>query len=380
MRVAVLGDSGALGEALVRQLGELGASGVSVPAASDSELAEVLAGPEWTAAVVLTRDDALALRLTLLCAHTRPDLPLWVTLFDRTTVHQLREIVPEVHVIAPAELVAERLAGECAGSRRPDRRGGGVRIVDDALRLLVATGAGLLATLVLETVLSSLALHESLIDAVYFSARSVAAVADAPRAAAAPVWFKLSSVVLTVAALVLVAIFTAAIVRRLSRPRLTTLFGPRRAVSAHHVVIVGLGQVGFRLAERLIASGQRVIAVERALDAPLVRLAAQAGIPVALGRGDDRAVLELVGVSRCAAIAAVTSEDLVNVAVGLAARDIRANVPVVLRLGDGNVAAETESLLHLGRIVDAHHVTAAALARAVCGAPGESSGPGGAGG
>jgi hypothetical protein len=35
---------------------------------------------------------------------------------------------------------------------------------------------------------------------------------------------------------------------------------------------------------------------------------------------------------------------------------------VVLRLGDGEVAAETESLLHLGEIFDAHRIAAEALA------------------
>jgi hypothetical protein len=33
----------------------------------------------------------------------------------------------------------------------------------------------------------------------------------------------------------------------------------------------------------------------------------------------------------------------------------------VLRLGDGEVAAETDSLLHLGRICDAHKIAAETL-------------------
>ena len=85
-----------------------------------------------------------------------------------------------------------------------------------------------------------------------------------------------------------------------------------------------------------------------------------------VGRGDDRATLDLVGARRCAVVAAVTSDDLVNVAVGLAASDLRPGVPVALRLGDGGVASETESLLHLGRIVDAHHLAATTLADAIC--------------
>ena len=84
-----------------------------------------------------------------------------------------------------------------------------------------------------------------------------------------------------------------------------------------------------------------------------------------IGRGDDREVLERLGIRRCSAVAAVTSTDLVNVAVGLAAEGLSPGVGLVLRLGDGEVAAETDSLLHLGRICDAHKIASETLARGV---------------
>jgi Trk K+ transport system NAD-binding subunit len=129
--------------------------------------------------------------------------------------------------------------------------------------------------------------------------------------------------------------------------------------------MVGLGQVGFRLAEVLIGQGRAVIVVESDPAASYVRLAREAGIPVAIGRGDDRGTLELIGVRRCAVVAAVTSADLVNVEVGLATKELSPTTPLVLRLGDGNVAAESDSLLHLGRIVDAHAVASERLAESI---------------
>ncbi len=158
--------------------------------------------------------------------------------------------------------------------------------------------------------------------------------------------------------MLLLAVFTAALVRRLSRPRLTALFGARAAPAVRQVLLVGFGQVGFRLAQRLRRSGIPVLAVERDPGAPCLRLARDAGIPVSIGRGEDRATLELLGIRRCAVVAAVTSTDLVNVEIVLAAGDLAPSVPVVLRLGDGAVAAETDSLLHIGRICDAHAIVA----------------------
>jgi hypothetical protein len=363
-RVLILGDAGGFGEALARRLEQLGAHAATAFGANDSTLASRLVEPDWTAVVVLTHDDALALRLTLLSAQIRSDLPLWVSLFDRTIVHQLHEIVPSVNVLPTADMVARELADHCehAGARLQSSSGPGVRIVDDALRLMVMAGAMLLITLVVQIVITMIALHEGLIDALYFSTRALATVADAPRAELAASWFKLISTLATVVSVVMVAVFTAALVRRLSRPRLSTLFGARRVPARHHVLLVGFGQIGFRLAQELQGRGIPVVALERDFDAPCVRLARQAGIPVAIGRGDDRETLELLGIHSCAAVAAVTSDDLANVSIGLAASDVRPGVPVVLRLGDGDVAAETESLLHLGRICDAHGFIAQKLA------------------
>ncbi|MBA3807192.1 MAG: NAD-binding protein [Solirubrobacterales bacterium] len=362
--VLVIGEAGGLAAALLLKLEQAGVGAESALALSDSQTAVLLAEPRFGAVAVITRDDVLALRLTLLSAHLRPDLPLWVTMFDRTITRELGHVVPAVHVLSPSELVAADLAAQCVAAALPSRRRPrGTRLVDDALRLLVRAGTGLLATLLFESAISMLALHESLVDALYFSTRSVATVAGAPGAGAGAAWFKILSAIDTLAALLLVAVFTAALVRRLSRPRLTTLLGARAAPARGHVLLVGFGQVGFRLSQELVRLGIPVLGVERDPDAQCVRLARAAGIPVAIGRGDDRETLERLGIRHCAAVAAVTSTDLVNVAVGLAVSDLAPDTPLVLRLGDGEVAAETDSLLHLGRICDAHKIAAETLVR-----------------
>jgi voltage-gated potassium channel Kch len=368
--VLVLGEAGGLGEALARRLDQAGAPVERAMSLSDSEISARLTERRWSAVAVVTRDDVLALRLTLLVAHLRADLPLWVTMFDSTIARELHHTVPAVQVVSPSELVAADLAQQLAAATGSPmtRRRTGVSLVDDALRLMVRVGIGILIALLIEVTVGLIALHESVVDALYFSTRSVATVAGTPGATTAPAWYKLVSVLDTLAALALVAVFTAALVRRVSRPRLTTLFGARAAPARHHVLLVGFGQVGFRLAQELHRRNVAVLGVERDPDAPCVRLARGAGIPVAIGRGDDRETLERLGIRRCAAVAAVTSDDLVNVAVGLAASDLAPGVPLVLRLGDGEVAAETDSLLHLGGICDAHKIAADTLVRGLGGA------------
>ncbi|MHB1810348.1 MAG: potassium channel family protein [Solirubrobacteraceae bacterium] len=375
--VLVLGDSGGLAVALRQRLHDSGVAAHSALSVTDSEASALLAEDRWGAVAVVTREDVLALRLALLSAHVRPDLPLCVTMFDKTIMRELQHVAPAVHALSPSQLAAPALADRCraaAGSIRSRARAG-IGIVDDALSLLVRAGLGLALAFLVETAIALIALHDGLVDAMYFSTRSVATVAGVPGAATAPAWFKVISALDTIAALLLVAVFTAALVRRLGRARLTTLLGPRAAPARGHVILIGFGQVGFRLAQELRRRGCAVLGIERDPDAPCVRLARSAGIPVAIGRGDDRAMLERAGIRRCAAVAAMTSSDLVNVAVGLAARDLAPQMPLVLRLGDGDVAAETDSLLHLGEICDVHAIAADQLAATLQALAGEGGQP-----
>jgi voltage-gated potassium channel Kch len=366
-KVLVLGELGALSEALVRRLSAAGVAAQLTNPPTDADAKAVLEEDGWTAAAIVTRDDALALRLTLLCAHVRPELPLWATIFDRTIVHQLRGAVPDVRLLSPSEMAAGELAEACLaeGVRPRPRWRAGLRLVEVALRLLVIAGIGLMSAFVVQMVITAIALHTGFVDALFFSARVLATIADSPNANHAAAWFKVISTADSLIAVGLLAVFTAALVRIVSQPRLTTVFGPRSAPGHGHVIVVGFGQVGFRLAQMLRDQGVPVLALEVAEHAPAVRLAPRAGLPLAIGRGDDRATLELLGVRRCAAVAAVTSDDLTNVAIGLAVNDLAPGTALVLRLGDGDVAAETDSLLHLGTIRDVHNVVADKIAREI---------------
>jgi hypothetical protein len=146
-RLLILGDRGPLADVLVKRLVEVGGSAHAPSSRTDSAAKTLLLEGDWTAVVVITHDDALALRLTLLSAHLRPDLPLWATLFDRTIVGQLHSIVSSVGILSPADLAADALLKCCLESGAAPMAGWrrGVRVVDDALRLLAVAGVGLAA-------------------------------------------------------------------------------------------------------------------------------------------------------------------------------------------------------------------------------------------
>jgi Trk K+ transport system NAD-binding subunit len=372
-RVLLLGQ-GELANAVNRSATERGAHVRQLRAYTDRELRRELAGADTVA--VISRDDAEALRSALLVEHIRPNAPLVVTVFDRTVAEQLREVVPNCRVLSLADAVTPALVEACLGPAGPPRRRRpawlrvALRPVDASARLLMLGLGGLCALLVLELAMSLTVLHEPLDRALYAATNVLGTVGPNAAVAHGPAWVRVVSSASSVLTLASAAAFTAGLVNRVTSRRLVTLAGPRTPPPRNHVVVVGLGQVGLRLCLELRRLGVPVLAVECVREHHHVTIARRAGIPVVIGHGQDRQLLERIGAARARALAAVTSTDTTNIEAAIASRALAPELEVVLRAGDDDLASETQFLFHIGTVVHANRVAGELLADLVASAHG----------
>ena len=243
---------------------------------------------------------------------------------------------------------------------------------DKSAGLLLFGALGLVAVFLIETVTAVFVLNNSVIDAIYGSAKTLVTVDPNLAVTDGPGWYKLFTSATMVIALVFAAAFTAGLVNRVIDRRLTGLVGRRAVPRRDHVVVIGLGQVGLRLCLVLRACKIPVVAVERDEESENVGLAREYGLPVVVGRGADPSLMRRLSLGKAKAVAAVTSDDLANISAAMTARGIHEPVRVVLRVGDGEVANETRSLLALGIVRDVHRIAAVLLARMALGDDAES--------
>ena len=164
------------------------------------------------------------------------------------------------------------------------------------------------------------------------------------------------------AALAFTGVFIAGLIERLLDRRLVAILGPRAMPRRNHVVVVGLGQVGLRLCMMLRTLGVPVVAVEVDPQIDNIRRARQYNVPVVIGRGSSRAVLRRVSLERARAIAAVTSDEIENIAAAVAALAIEGNLRMVLRAGSGDVLDETRALFRIGAVRDVYLIGGTLLA------------------
>ena len=107
-----------------------------------------------------------------------------------------------------------------------------------------------------------------------------------------------------------------------------------------HVVLCGLGHLGYRVLGQLLSTGNPVVAIEQDPKARFLALAKATGIPVLVrDMKDDKALIE-AGVAHARVVILATNDDMANLEAALDARRMNPKVRVVLRLYDQEIAAK----------------------------------------
>ncbi len=109
-----------------------------------------------------------------------------------------------------------------------------------------------------------------------------------------------------------------------------------------HIVVCGLGKLGYRVTLQLLDFGQSVVAIERDADKDFIAAARERDVPVIIGDARQRAVLRKAGVERASAVVCCTQDELANLDIALDARELHPDIKVVLRMFDETLAGKVE--------------------------------------
>jgi len=402
--IVVIGD-GDLSDETVRALEASKARVTRLRQPDKGDVRSALEGVAIDYVAVVARADAIVLRMALMVRAVSKDVPLLLTIFDPGIAEQVAREVPHTHVTSLADIVAPSLAGPCIEQRyvavtieddqpvglveqdggvseepiprfRPRRVEAIARALftpyDKSAGMVLFGAIGLLAIFAVEIVTAVFTLDQGIVDATYGSAKTLVTVDPNPKVSDGPGWYKLFTSVTMIIALLFAAAFTAGLVNRVVERRLTGLVGRNAVPRRDHVVVVGLGEVGLRLCLVLRACRIPLVAVESDEHGESVGLAKELGLPVVVGRGADPSLMRRLSLAKARAVAAVTADDLENISVAMTVRGISPDIRTVLRVGDGDVANETRSLLALGIIRDVHRIAATLLAAKILGGDAES--------
>jgi Trk K+ transport system NAD-binding subunit len=99
-----------------------------------------------------------------------------------------------------------------------------------------------------------------------------------------------------------------------------------------HVIVCGLGRVGYRVVLQLLDIGYEVVAIDRDSASKFAAIITRLKVPLIVGDARDPDVLRHAGLSRACGLVATISDDLQNVEIALTARRRRPDIQTVLRI------------------------------------------------
>jgi voltage-gated potassium channel Kch len=314
--------------------------------------------------------DAANVQFTLAALKVRPELPITMALSNQGLVPHLQELHPNLLVINPWQIVTPDIvralkapastAVTSDAALPPDRisRHSWTR----GTIMLTALATAFATLLAVATVFFHYSEQLDWITALYFVVTMATTTGFGDinlRASSAAA--KLLGIVTMVSAIPFVSVFFSLLVDRIVARRTEIILGRRRHRLVGHVIVCGLGRVGYHLVERLRGENYPVLVIEKEADNHFLATIREKGVPVMIADATVANTLVDAAVDRASAVASLVNDDLVSLEVGLNARAIHPRIRVILRIFDGDTANELRRRLNIHYTISTSAIAAQAI-------------------
>jgi Trk K+ transport system NAD-binding subunit len=106
----------------------------------------------------------------------------------------------------------------------------------------------------------------------------------------------------------------------------------------HHIVLIGLGHLGYRIVQKLHEMGGEVVVIELNPSIDTFKAVQKMGVPVIQEDGTRALALEAANIKEAHTVILASQNDAMNLQIALKARSINPNIQVVIRIFDGDFA------------------------------------------
>jgi Trk K+ transport system NAD-binding subunit len=139
--------------------------------------------------------------------------------------------------------------------------------------------------------------------------------------------------------------------------RLRRLLGGKPMPKSGHVVVIGMGNIGFRVVGELADLGVPAVAVDLNSDGAFLATV-RTKVPLVVGdaRLDD--TLQRAGLAQARSVVAATGDDSINLGIGIAAKRLNPKIRTVVRLFDAELARKVENALGIDAALSSSRIAA----------------------
>lgn len=133
---------------------------------------------------------------------------------------------------------------------------------------------------------------------------------------------------------------------------------------SNHVVLIGLGHLGFRVTTELHNLSEDMVVIEQDPQSELLRQVEAMNIPIIQADATKATTLEAAGVPRARAIVVCTSNDTLNLQMAIKARTLNKMARIMVRVFDEDFARQMENQFGINHVFSASTLAAPSIAGA----------------
>jgi voltage-gated potassium channel Kch len=304
-------------------------------------------------AFLLDDEDEHNMQVMLALMSQNATVPITVSLFNEHIAPHIRAAHSHITVVNPARMAApffvEALTQPLNWSLHYNLQAVPKPKVTESHDYLIEWLAlGFLSIITAVTTYFKFVENLSWIDSIYFVVVTVATVGYGDINLLASPWqSKLVGIFLILCSTFFIWIIFSLTIDRILKKRERLSLGRRHYTHKNHVIVCGLGRLGYLVAEELFKRGEKVTVVESNENTSSIEALRRKGIPTYVGNARLLNTLEDVNVTEAKALISVISNDYLNLEIGLNARSLHPDLRIVLRIFDDQVAHNIKDVLDI---------------------------------
>ncbi len=205
-------------------------------------------------------------------------------------------------------------------------------------------------------------LNISVLDALYFTITTTTTVGygDFNLQNAGPLVKIFGCFVMFGGAALIASIFSIITDMIISR-RFSQFFGLRVKKLHDHVIVTGLGNIGYRVTNLLIESGEKIVAIEKNTESEFLS-SIRGKIPVIFGSATQGDILAKAGAANARAIMALTDDDLVNLNILIDSKLTNPGIRTVARIFNRDIGEKAKEAFAIDSVLSTSQISAPTFA------------------
>jgi hypothetical protein len=149
---------------------------------------------------------------------------------------------------------------------------------------------------------------------------------------------KMIGIVLILCSSIFIWLIFSLLIDRIVKRRAQRSLGRKKYNYKNHVILCGLGRLGYFIADELQKTGERIVVIESNQESASIEYFRNLDIDVYIGNARQPHVLQDAGAEHCRVLISVINDDYANLEIGLNARYFQPELRLVLRIFDESMA------------------------------------------